>query len=242
MNYWIKGASSFSGDVDHLFWIVTGFIGFWFVVAQAITFYFVIRYRRKEGEKAAYITGKSWKQLAWVFWPTVLVVICDGFIDVATAGVWHTMKETLPPAEQTVLVTAQQWAYTFRHAGPDGLLGTPDDIVTVDDLHLEVGKTCHFKLESTDVLHSFSIPTMRVKQDVIPGRTITGWFKPTATGVYDIQCAQICGIGHGYMYAHLTVETADEHKKWIKDNAVPATMQAPPAAAPAAPVAAPAAK
>lgn len=235
MNHWIQGLSSYAADVDHLFWLVTGLIGFWFIVAQVVVIGFALKYRKKPGVKAAYITGSSFRELGWVLGPVILVVICDGWIDVATASVWHHIKEELPAAEQKVAVTGQQWAWTFRHEGPDGKLNTPDDIVTVDQMHVREGKTIHVELQSKDVLHSFCIPVMRFKQDTIPGRSITGWFKPTKAGVYDIQCTQMCGIGHGYMAARLTVQNQADFDTWMKANAAPpsATVPAAPAAVPA---------
>ena len=109
----------------------------------------------------------------------------------------------------------QQWAWTFQHPGADNELDTDDDIFTVDDLHVEVERTYHFRLESRDVLHSFSVPVFRLKQDAIPGRSITGWFRPTVTGQYDVQCAEICGIGHGVMAARIHIEDANTHAAWI---------------------------
>ena len=95
-------------------------------------------------------------------------------------------------------VIAQQWAWSFVHPGPDGKLDTADDIKTVDELHVEVGKTYHFELESRDVLHSFSVPVFRLKQDAIPGpRDHAAGSRPPRPARYDIQCAEICGIGHG---------------------------------------------
>jgi cytochrome c oxidase subunit 2 len=114
---------------------------------------------------------------------------------------------------------AQQWAWTFTHPGVDGKLGTEDDVETVDELHVKADKTYHFKLESTDVMHSFSVPAFRLKQDAIPGREITGWFKPTKTGSYDIQCAEICGIGHALMPARIHVETEADHAAWLASKA-----------------------
>ena len=75
--------------------------------------------------------------------------------------------------------------------------------------------TYHFELESKDVLHSFSIPVFRLKQDAIPGRRITGWFKATKTGEWDIQCTEICGIGHGMMPARIHITSAYDHNKWL---------------------------
>jgi len=76
------------------------------------------------------------------------------------------------------------------------------------------------------VLHSFSIPVFRLKQDAVPGRVITGWFKPTRTGTYDIQCAEMCGAGHGLMPARVIIESADEHAKWMAANAPPTPVAA----------------
>jgi cytochrome c oxidase subunit 2 len=125
------------------------------------------------------------------------------------------VKQTMPQADETVRVIAQQWAWTFVHPGADGKLDTPDDIRVVDELHVEKGKTYHFELQSRDVLHSFSIPVFRLKQDVIPGRTIRGWFKPTQLGGFDIQCAEICGIGHALMPARVMIESHEDHAAWV---------------------------
>ena len=89
------------------------------------------------------------------------------------------MKQNLPAgATRRCASSAQQWAWTLRAPGRRRPARHADDITTVDELHVEVGKTYHFKLESRDVLHSFSVPVFRLKQDAIPGRVITGWFKP----------------------------------------------------------------
>jgi cytochrome c oxidase subunit 2 len=75
---------------------------------------------------------------------------------------------------------------------------------------------------SRDVLHSFSVPMFRLKQDAVPGRTITGWFHATRPGNYDIQCTQMCGIGHGLMAARIIVETPEQHSAWIRRASNPA--------------------
>ena len=121
----------------------------------------------------------------------------------------------------TVRVVAQQWAWSFVHPGADNKLDTSDDIKTVDELHVKVGQTYHFKLESRDVLHSFSVPVFRLKQDVIPGRIITGWFTPTRVGVHDIQCAEICGIGHALMPARIYIHSQSDYDAWEAKNTVP---------------------
>jgi cytochrome c oxidase subunit 2 len=161
------------------------------------------------------------------------VLFCDVFIIVGAVKVWYDIKQYLPPAEATVRVISQQWAWTFVHPGADGQIDTADDIALVDELHLQVNTKYHYKLESRDVLHSFSIPVFRLKQDAIPGRVVTGWFEPTKTGTYDLQCTEICGIGHGIMGAKVVIEDKAAHAAWIASqtpmsvaaNTAPATKE-----------------
>jgi cytochrome c oxidase subunit 2 len=131
--------------------------------------------------------------------------------------VWVEVKQHLPSeAEaQHVRVIAQQWAWSFVHPGADGKLDTSDDLRTVDELHVQVNQKYIYELESRDVLHDFSVPVFRLKQDAVPGRVITGWFEPTLTGSYDIQCAEICGIGHALMGARIVIESPEQHAAWI---------------------------
>ena len=91
----------------------------------------------------------------------------------------------------------------LRPSRPGQRLDTADDITKINELHVSTDTLYHYKLEANDVLHNFSVPVFRLKQDAIPGRVITGWFEPTMTGEFDIQCAEICGIGHGLMPARI---------------------------------------
>jgi cytochrome c oxidase subunit 2 len=75
-------------------------------------------------------------------------------------------------------------------------------------------------MRSRDVLHDFSVPVFRLKQDIIPGREITAWFEPTVAGTFDIQCAEMCGIGHGIMGARIFVETPEQHAAWLETGGV----------------------
>ena len=213
-------ASSYGGDIDFVFnfvfWIV---VGFWFMLVQAAFLYLVLRYRKKEGVKAQYITGELAHEHRWIAWPHYVIILCDIVIVAAAIRVWYNVKQDMPPADATVRIVAQQWAWSFVHPGPDGVLDTPDDIRTVDELHLEVGKNYHYLLEARDVLHSLSIPVFRLKQDAIPGRIVTGWFRATTTGTHDLQCAEICGIGHGLMPARVFLETPEEHAAWMAAHA-----------------------
>lgn len=212
---YVESASSFSGDIDHLIWLVTAIVGFWFLLAEGVFFYLIVRYTAQEGVKAQYVAGEDPKEKRWVAWPHYLTLAFDVWIIIVAVQVWQDVKQTMPQADATVRVIAQQWAWTFVHPGADGKLDTPDDIKVVDELHVQKGKTYHFELQSRDVLHSFSVPVFRLKQDIIPGRTIRGWFKPTQTGGFDIQCTEICGIGHALMPARILIESPEDHAAWV---------------------------
>lgn len=212
---YVESASTFSGDIDHLIWLVTVIVGFWFFLAEGVLFYFILRYTAQDGVKGQYITGEDPRQKRWVAWPHYLTLLFDVWIIIAAITVWQNVKQAMPQADFTIRIIAQQWAWTFVHPGPDGKLDTPDDITLVDELHVEKGKTYHFELQSRDVLHSFSVPVFRLKQDAIPGRTIKGWFKATMAGGFDIQCTEICGIGHALMPARILIENHEDHVAWV---------------------------
>jgi len=218
-------ASSYATSIDGLILLIAWIVGVWFVIAEGVFFYLIFRYRHREGHQGEYITGEEKHQKRWITIPHALVLVCDIFIIVGAVRVWYEIKQDLPPKDAEVRIIAQQWAWSFIQPGLDGQLDTADDIKTVDDLHVEVGKTYHYHLEARDVLHDFSVPVFRLKQDAIPGRVITGWWKATQTGVHDIQCAEICGIGHGLMFGRIHVESPEEHAAWIQAN-TPATSLA----------------
>jgi len=227
----VPQASSFAGDSDRLFWLITIIVGAWFLAAEAMFFWLIFRFRARPGVPAQYITGKEKHLKRWINWPHSLILICDVIIIVGAVRVWVKIKQTLPPADLRIKVTAQQWAWTFTDPGPDATLGTPDDVRTTDELHLVNGKTYHFLLDSKDVLHSFFVPAFRLKQDAIPGRIYTGWFKTTQLGTYDILCAEICGMGHGVMGAKLVVESPEQHATWLyehRGDAALAVLNTPP--------------
>ena len=214
ISYYVEAVSTYAKDIDNLILLITVLVGFWFFLAEAIFIGFILKFRAKEGRRAEYITGEEKAHKKWITIPHLLVLVCDVFIVYGAITVWVDIKQTLPEPDATVRIIGQQWAWTFTHPGPDGELDTADDIETVDELHIEVDKNYHFELGSRDVLHSFSVPVFRLKQDAIPGRIIRGWFNAMKTGEYDIQCAEMCGIGHGLMAARIFIESAEDHMAW----------------------------
>jgi cytochrome c oxidase subunit 2 len=216
---YVPAGSSFASDIDQLIVIVTLIVGFWFFATLGMFLWLVFRYRAKEGVPAQYVTGKEAHLKSWITIPHALIILCDVVLIVGAVRVWYNVKQFMPETEETIGIVAQQWAWTFVHAGPDGELDTADDIALVDEMHVEVGTKYKFRLESRDVLHDFSVPIFRLKQDAIPGRVILGWFEPTLEGEYGIACAEMCGIGHGIMGARLIVESSEQHAAWLRDVA-----------------------
>jgi len=214
----VPQASSYARYIDWLFTVIFVTVGFWFLVAQGVLFYLIFRFRRKHGVRAQYITGELKSEKKWISNPHLAIIVCDVVLIAATIWAWNHVKQYMPPPELKVRIVAQQWAWVFVHPGPDGQLDTADDIVTVDELHVKRDTVYQYELTSKDVLHSFFVPVFRLKQDAVPGRIITGWFKPTRTGRFDVQCAEICGIGHGLMPARLVIETKEEHEQWMQQQ------------------------
>jgi cytochrome c oxidase subunit 2 len=216
ISWYVAQASSYAADVDRLVLWIALIVGAFFLAAEFILIWFVLEFRARPGVKARYITGEKTSETKWVSYPHYLVLIFDIVIVVAALRVWSDVKIDLPPADERVRIVAQQWAWTFVHAGPDGVLDTADDIRTVNVLNLQVDRLYHFELHSKDTLHSFSVPAFRLKQDAVPGRAIVGWFRPTVIGEFDIQCAEICGIGHGLMGARVRIQSAAAQAAWMK--------------------------
>ena len=217
-NFDLGAFSTYANDIDNLILLIAVLVGFWFFLCEAIFFGFIFKFRARPGVRAQYITGEEKHQKRWISIPHYLVLVCDVFIIIGAVQIWYDVKQNLPPADATIRVVGQQWAWSFVHPGEDGVLDTEDDIALGDELHVEVNKVYHFKLEARDVMHSFSVPAFRLKQDAIPGREITGWFKPIMTGTFDIQCTEICGIGHGLMPARIIVESATAHAEWLSGH------------------------
>jgi cytochrome c oxidase subunit 2 len=220
-----ENVSTFGGDVDSIFWLIFYITTVWFFITEGLIVYFAFRYRRKPGQKASYTLGDTWNQLAWVLVPLAIVVVLDVLIDIRSADVWAKVKGQRPPAQIVVLTAGKQFNWEFTYPGPDGKFGTPDDLKLDNELHVPVGKVVHVKLTAKDVIHSFFLPHLRLKQDVVPGREITAWFEVTKPGEYEIPCAELCGFGHSGMNGRLYAHTAEDYEKWRKERWPESTQQ-----------------
>ena len=126
--------------------------------------------------------------------------------------------QTQPPADVEVRVTGKQFNWEVLYPGPDGKFDTEDDYLIDNEVHVPVDSVVHVHLRSKDVIHSFFVPVLRLKQDALPGRTITAWFEATQTGTYEIPCAELCGFGHSGMLGFLYVHGPDEYSAWVEET------------------------
>jgi cytochrome c oxidase subunit 2 len=218
MNWsWIlpESFSTFTGDVDAIYYVILWITGIVFVITEGLLVYFVLRYRHKEGRRATFDHGSSRMEVAWTVVPLMIVI----WIGVASKGVWDRMKRDVPDNAMEVIVTAQQFEWQVTYPGLDGVLGTEDDFTLLNQLHAPQDRPILVYLRATDVLHSFFLPEMRVKQDAVPGQEIRVWFEAVAPGDYTLGCAELCGTGHTTMNGTLTVHSQVDYDAWVASQA-----------------------
>ncbi len=217
--YFPKSISTYGADVDGVIRSIYNIVMPWFILAQALFFFFIFTSRRKAGKKSSYIPADNFKTLLWVIIPVIIVFCFDISIEHMQSPVWEKIKINLPENPgMKVGVEGQQFKWNFTHPGRDKVLGTDDDVVEQSHLYVLVNQDVVFELTSKDVLHSFWLPNLRLKQDAVPGRNIKGWFNATEKGVYPIACAELCGVGHGDMMAWLHVVDQAELDAWYAEK------------------------
>jgi cytochrome c oxidase subunit 2 len=213
-----ENISTYGGDIDSLLYQIYYITGVWFFLTYGVIIVFLIRYRRQEGQKAAYVRGDSLAQAGWLLVPLLIVLALDLWIDFQGSEVWGKVKVNVPSSNLQVGVTGKQFNWEITYPGPDGRLGTADDLEMENELHVPANKVVQVILRSKDVIHSFFLPNLRLKQDVMPGRTIKAWFEATKPGRYPLPCAELCGFGHSGMEGSLIVHSPDEYEKWVQKN------------------------
>jgi len=202
-NIWFpKDVSENGRTIDNLFMFIMWLTGFVFVVTELALFYFMWKYdENSNSEPVKYSHGSHALEIVWTILPAATLL----FIAIYQMEVWAAAKMQPPDMKPMVEVTGRQFNWDFRYPGPDGELYTEDDVVRTDGiLYLPVDEEILLKITSADVLHSFFLPNLRMKQDVIPGMEQSMWFKAKETGNYDIVCAELCGWGHYKMKGRVT--------------------------------------
>jgi cytochrome c oxidase subunit 2 len=216
--FWLKlpeNVSTYGGQIDGLFRLILWITGVIFVVVELLLLYFLFRYRHREGRTARYTHGSNRLEVIWTIVPAIICVV----LALLSRRSWAEIKQNMPKQAMNVEITAEQFAWNIRYPGPDGKLETPDDIVSLNQLHMPVGRPVIVTLHSKDVIHSFFLPEFRVKQDAVPGMTTRIWFEATRVGNWEIACAELCGLGHYRMKGFVTVETPEEFERWLVETA-----------------------
>ena len=190
-----------AGQVDALYLylvLVSAVMTLLIFVAVAVL---AIKYRRRAGVLAHQIEGSPILETAWSIIPFGVMV---------TFFIWGAViffRERTPPTNSTeVYVVAKQWMWKLEH-----MEGQRE----INELHVPVGQNVKLIMTSQDVIHSFFVPAFRLKQDVIPGRYTTLWFKATTAGTYHLFCAEYCGTSHSGMIGNVVVMEPQDYTQWM---------------------------
>ena len=213
-HYLPENVSTYGADIDFLFYLIYYVTGAVFFLVVAAMIVFLIRYRHQEGRRAIYSHGNTTLELIWTIVPAIILVA----LFFMSQGVWAKIKAHVPPSDVVVEVTAKQFNWEVLYPGPDGKFGTADDLKIDNEVHVPVNKNVKVILKSRDVIHSFFLPNLRLKQDTVPGREIQAWFNVTKPGKYELPCAELCGFGHSGMRGWLYVHTPEEYQQWVKER------------------------
>lgn len=212
-----QSASSVAQEIDRLFWYSTAWTASVGLIVIGILAFFLVRYRQKIGRFAFYTHGNTKGALMLTLTLAALVfVLLDVNLAYNDHLVWQSMFGNPPSSSEAlkIQIMPEQYAWNVRYAGPDETFGTPDDIVTMNELHVVVDRPVIVQLSSKDVIHSFFLPNLRIKQDAVPGLVTSIYFVPEVKGPFNIACAEHCGLGHYRMKGAMVVESAEEFQAW----------------------------
>ena len=233
-------ASAHASEVDHIMVLVHWLMLVLFVGWGAFFVYVLFRFRSGRNPRASYEGARG--RFASVVEGGVLLaeIVLLAFFSIPF---WSANVDAEPTAHHgttEVRVVAEQFAWNIHYPGADGMFGrtaitlvdpdnplgldrrdpvAKDDITTINQLHLPVGRTAVIHLSSKDVIHSLGMPEMRVKQDAIPGIVQPVWFTPTMTGTWEIACSQLCGLAHYRMKATYRIQTPEQFQAWLDEEA-----------------------
>lgn len=233
-------ASAHAGDIDRVIALVHWLMAILFVGWGSFFAFVLLRFRRSRNPSASY-TGL---QNRWPKWAEAGVLIAEVvLLAFFSVPAWSQRVDAFPQEQQStvVRVIAEQFAWNVHYPGGDGRFGrtaldlvtldnplgldthdpaAADDVITTNEMRLPVGRPAIIYLSSKDVVHSFGLPQMRVKQDAIPGLVQPVWFTPTRTGEWEIVCSQLCGLGHYRMKGFYTIQAEPDYESWLESQSV----------------------
>ncbi len=233
--WWLPADISTHGAaIDRLIIVVHIFMAVIFIGWLIFFIYLLLRFRERAGHKAQHHVGHfrlpTYLEVGVALFEVVLLTAFS-------FPIWHQYRQVRPDESKAlhVRVVAEQFAWNIQYPGADGKFGRvdaklmnsgnplgldpddaagKDDIATINQLHIPVNTPVIADLTSKDVIHSFFLPVMRVKQDTIPGQSIPVWFEARQTGEFEIACAQLCGLGHYRMKGYFVVDTQEKFDAW----------------------------
>lgn len=202
--------------IDQLFMFILWLTGIIFIATEGALFYFAWKYDgRTNPNPAKFSHGSHALEVVWTILPAVTLL----FIAIYQMNAWADAKMRKPNIPLTAEITGRQFNWDVRYPGADGELHTPDDVFRYDGLiHLPANEEVLLLIKSADVLHSFFLPNLRMKQDVVPGMAQHMWFKATQTGEFDVVCAELCGWGHYKMKARVTFQSREDYDRWLEEK------------------------
>ena len=197
-----------AGSVDNLyiFLLISSLIAFIILIGGMTAF--IIKYKRKSAnDKTAYITHNNLLEFLWSFIPFVIMMVIFYW-----GMVIYDDYRTIPEDAEEIHVTGRQWVWRFAYKNGYTFSTKPASDAMVN---VPLGKPVKLVMTSGDVIHSFYIPGFRNKQDVIPGKYTTLWFKATKLGQFQVFCTEYCGLEHSNMPATINVMPEAEYKAWF---------------------------
>ena len=232
-------APAHAGEIDEMIILIHYLMAVLFIGWGAFYVYTLFRFRASANPTANYkgVTSHTSSYLEWAV-AAIEAVLLVGFAIPAWA---HRVNDIPPTGEATVVnMIGKQFEWISHYPGADGRFGqrdlsliTPtnvigldrssanaaDDIMTVNQLNMPVDKPIIVYLSSQDVIHSFGITEMRVRQDAIPGIQVPVYWVPTQTGEYEVNCSQLCGLGHYRMRGFAEVMSQADYDAWLAEEA-----------------------
>ena len=225
MGWWFPSPgyslSPLGAQIDDLFYLILVITSVTFVGVMGVLGYILWKYGSGQRQRGEFSHGSHALEVIWSIIPAAILL----FIALYQMDVWarYRVKSLFdkdaiehPIAE----VTARQFEWRIRYPAPGKTLqDTPqyDDLYTVNDLHAPVGKPVVIRLRSEDVLHSFYLPHLRVKQDAVPGLVIPVWFQCEKVGQFELVCAELCGWGHYKMRGQLSAQQTEDFNKYLEE-------------------------
>ena len=192
--------------------LILGFTALIFVLVESLLVVFIVKYRsrgRGREVEGAQVHGHTRLELLWTAGPVLILAVIAGFVFYKLPGI-----SNVPAASAgnrvDVVVEGHQFYWLYRY---------PNGAVSINTLHVPVGKVTYLTIRSADVAHSYWIPQLAGKTDAIPGRTNHSWFQPNTTGVFQGQCAEFCGVYHEAMLARVVSEPEAAYRTYVSRTA-----------------------